>query len=172
VGVLIEDLLNVGRLQQKQMRLNPSVFKLSDLLNSCAQPINLSGGHRILIEGETELEIKADEHCIDQVVTNLFNNAVKYAQNTDRVEVTISRDHDYAKVAVRDYGRGIPPDQVKHLFKRYYRVHEHTKTISGLGLGLYICKEIIERHGGQIGVESELGKGSTFWFTLPLKAAL
>jgi len=73
-----------------------------------------------------------------------------------------------ARVSVTDKGPGIPPDKVPHLFERYYRVDSVGMQFSGLGLGLYISSEIIKRHGGHIGVESEPGKGSTFWFTVPV----
>ncbi|MBK0379353.1 PAS domain S-box protein [Mucilaginibacter segetis] len=169
VSSLIDDLLHVGRLQQKQMALNLSGFVLSQLLSNAAQPIGLSTGKHIRVQGALDLEIRADEQRIDQVITNFLTNAAKYAPNADRIDVTVTHDEQYARVSVTDYGPGIPADQLARLFERYYRVQEHTKTISGLGLGLYICKEIIERHGGQVGAESELGKGSSFWFTLPLR---
>jgi signal transduction histidine kinase len=73
-----------------------------------------------------------------------------------------------AQVSVQDFGKGIPAENIPHLFERYYRVDTSGIQYSGLGLGLYISAEIIERHGGEMGVESEIGKGSTFWFTIPL----
>jgi signal transduction histidine kinase len=127
------------------------------------------GKHSIHIQGDKELEIYADEHRIDQVIVNLVNNAVKYAPDSKDIFITIEKEQDQVKIAVRDDGPGISEDKIPHLFDRYYRVHSTGYQGSGLGLGLYICAEIIKRHGGEIGVESELGKGSTFWFTLPLQ---
>jgi signal transduction histidine kinase len=80
----------------------------------------------------------------------------------------MARKDNFLKVAVIDNGPGIAPEKVPFLFDRYYRADHTGSQYSGLGLGLYICSEIIKRHGGQIGVESQVGNGSTFWFTLPL----
>ena len=101
-----------------------------------------------------------------------MNNAVKYAPESDEITVRVEKMMDCTKVAVADKGRGIPSDAVDKIFDRYYRVDEYKKKASGLGLGLYICANIIRQHGGEIGVESELGKGSTFWFTIPDHAKL
>jgi len=81
--------------------------------------------------------------------------------------VHVEKIKDFTKIAVIDKGAGIPPESIDKIFDRYYRVDEHKRKASGLGLGLYICASIIRQHGGEIGVESELGKGSTFWFTIP-----
>ncbi|UEG51703.1 PAS domain-containing protein [Mucilaginibacter daejeonensis] len=168
VGVLINDLLSVGRLQQKEISLDRSKFVISQMLSNCASPINIAGHFKVQISGEMELEIQADEHRVDQVVTNFLTNAMKYAPDSPRIDVSIARNDNWVKIAVTDHGPGIPPDKLGRLFERYYRVDQNLQTVSGLGLGLYICKEIIEKHGGEIGVTSELGKGSTFYFTLPL----
>ena len=81
----------------------------------------------------------------------------------------ISREGGNAKVSVQDFGLGIPPEKVPHLFDRFFRADNSGIQYSGLGLGLYISQQIIEKHGGIIGVESTLGKGSTFWFTIPIQ---
>lgn len=170
VSTLIEDLLNVSRLQQQQLQLNKNAFILSELLNACANPIALAGKQRIVIKGDLETEVFADEHRIDQVVTNLLTNAVKYAPESEVIELEVTKLGTHVKVSVSDQGPGIPKDRLKNLFDRYYRVDEIVQYASGLGLGLYISAEIIHRHGGEINVESEIGKGSTFWFKLPLNA--
>ncbi|WP_345954805.1 ATP-binding protein [Mucilaginibacter sp. PAMB04168] len=168
VSVLIEDLLNVSRLQQGEVQLNKSTFIVSQLLNACCNPIAIMGKQKIKIDGEVELQVCADEHRIDQVVTNLVNNAVKYAPESEYITLCIEKDFDMVKVSVSDNGPGVPEDKIPHLFDRYYRVDSSGYHASGLGLGLYISAEIIKRHGGEIGVDSKIGKGSTFWFTLPL----
>jgi two-component system CheB/CheR fusion protein len=100
-------------------------------------------------------------------VVNFVNNAVKYAPQSKEILIKIEKVNDMAKVSVIDRGPGISPEKIPHLFDRYYRVDSNGSQYSGLGLGLYISAEIIKKHSGVIGVDSELGKGSTFWFTFP-----
>lgn len=102
------------------------------------------------------------------MVINFVNNAIKYAPKSKEILINIERLNDKAKISVIDKGPGIASDEISHLFKRYYQVDHKGGQYSGLGLGLYICAEVIKKHNGEIGVESELGKGSAFWFTLPL----
>ncbi|MDT3403614.1 ATP-binding protein [Mucilaginibacter terrae] len=168
VSALVDDLLSTRKLQQGQIQLNKAKFILSQLLNSCANPIAITGSHKISITGNLELEIFADEHQVDQVITNLLSNAVKYAPHSGEIRLEIQDSEGMVKVSVVDKGPGIAPDKIPHLFERYFRVDESGFHATGLGLGLYISAEIIKRHGGEIGVISELGSGSTFWFTLPL----
>jgi hypothetical protein len=114
------------------------------------------------------LQIYADELRIDQLVVNFVNNAVKYAPNSKDICLNVERVGNMARISVKDTGPGIETDKIPYLFGRYYRADYSGSQYSGLGLGLYISAEIIKKHGGEIGVDSELGKGSTFWFTLPL----
>ncbi|WP_083936522.1 sensor histidine kinase [Arcticibacter svalbardensis] len=93
---------------------------------------------------------------------------MKYAPGSKQILITIEKNNDEAKVSVTDKGQGIAANKIPHLFDRYFRIDNPGSQYSGLGLGLYISGEIIRKHKGQIGVDSELGKGSTFWFTLPL----
>ncbi|GAB3928123.1 PAS domain-containing protein [Mucilaginibacter myungsuensis] len=165
---LIDDLLNVNSMKEGQLKLDKSLFTVSHMLNACCSHVRLAGKHELIFEGDADLQVIADEHRIDQVVINLVNNAVKYAPDSQDIYLIAERFGDVAKVSVRDTGLGIPKDKLPFLFDRYYRADHTGYTYSGLGLGLYICSEIIKRHGGEIGVDSEVGKGSTFWFTLPL----
>jgi len=167
ISTLIDDLLNIGRIKQGNLPLNKTIFTLSELLNACCNPMSLAGKHNFHIVGDKELQVYADEHRIDQVMVNLINNAIKYAPNSADIFLVIEPVFKMVKVSVKDSGPGIPDDKLPHLFDRYYRVNTNNAYTSGLGLGLYISSEIIKRHGGEMGVESELGKGSTFWFTLP-----
>lgn len=168
VSILVEDLLNVSRLQQSDIRLNKSNFILSQLVNAVANPISITAKHKIMITGDLELQVHADEHRIDQVLTNFLNNAVKYAPQSETIEVDIATADNAVTVSITDHGPGIPLEKQQHLFDRYYRVDQSGHQGSGLGLGLYICEEIVTRHGGSIGVTSQEGEGSTFWFKLPL----
>jgi signal transduction histidine kinase len=101
------------------------------------------------------------------VVVNLVNNAVKYAPDSLRIYLIIDKEEEMIKISVKDSGPGIAAEKLPHLFERYYQVDAAGYQNSGLGLGLYICSEIVKKHGGKIGVTSELGKGATFYFTLP-----
>ena len=127
-----------------------------------------AGKHNLVFGGDRDLEIHADEHRIDQVVVNFVNNAVKYAPDSKDICLNVEKIGNMAKISVKDTGPGIAPDKIPHLFSRYYRADYSGSQYSGLGLGLYISAEIVKRHGGEIGVDSELGKGSTFWFKLPI----
>ncbi len=165
---LLDDLLNVTKIQQGQLALNKTRFDLVELINECCEHVRMDSDHDITISGDKELMLFADYRRIDQVMVNLINNAVKYAPQSRKIDLRIEHDNDIATVWVRDYGIGINPEKLPHLFDRYYRVDSLGHQFSGLGLGLYISSEIVSRHGGKIGVESARGEGSKFWFTLPL----
>lgn len=167
LGFLVDDLLNVTKLNEGQLSLNKEDVVLSKLMNDCCQHVR-ADNYIIKTVGDLDLSACIDPHRIDQVMVNLVNNAVKYAPESKEITISIEKTGEYAKVSVTDYGPGIPAEKKQHLFDRYYRVDSSGSQISGLGLGLFICKEIISRHGGQIAVDSEPGIGSTFCFTLPL----
>ncbi|MEJ2880511.1 ATP-binding protein [Pedobacter sp. GR22-6] len=164
---LLDDLLNTTRTNEGQLHLNYKTFRIWAMLDACCAHIRMGDKHELIIQGPPELEIEADEARIDQVVVNFVNNAAKYAPGSKEIYLIIEDLENEVKISVRDSGPGVPADKMAHLFERYYRADYSGAQYSGLGLGLYISSEIIKRHGGQIGVESELGRGSTFWFTLP-----
>jgi PAS domain S-box-containing protein len=170
VSTLIDDLLNMGRIDNTEAPLNKSRFNVSELLKFCCSHIRVEGQYELIFTGDTQLEIDADEHRIDQVVINFVNNAIKYASNSKIINICVEQLGESVKVSVQDQGPGIPAEKLPHLFDRYYQVNDTATNTAGLGLGLglYICADIIKRHGGEIGVDSEIGKGSTFWFTLPI----
>lgn len=168
---LIEDLLNISKHSEGKLELNKAVFDLSELLNSCCNHIRIEGKHELHISCDQPLPIFADEHRIEQVLVNFVNNAVKYAPDSKDIYLKATRHSHEVKVTVEDFGKGIPAEQIPHLFDRYWQANNTTENYSGLGLGLFICSEIIKRHGGDIGADSELAKGSTFWFTLPIVAS-
>ncbi len=168
ISSLVDDLLNVSRMNEGVIRLNKTTFTIKQLLDDCCGHVRESGHHDLIFQGDTRLQIHADEHRIDQVVVNFVNNAVKYAPNSREIYLIAEKAGDMAKISVRDNGPGISYEKQKHLFDRYFRADESGFQVSGLGLGLYISADIIHRHGGGIGVDSEPGKGATFWFTLPV----
>jgi PAS domain S-box-containing protein len=168
IGDLIEDLLNAGKANESQLHIIKKTFTVSEMLNSCCNHVRQAGKHELIFQGDKDLQVTADEHRIDQVVVNFVNNAVKYAPGSTNIYLIAEKLENRVKISVRDEGPGIDPDKIPHLFSKYYRAEYTGAQYSGLGLGLYISAEIIRRHGGEIGVDSELGKGSTFWFTLPI----
>jgi signal transduction histidine kinase len=165
---LLDDLLNVTKLQQGQLALNKTRFNLGDLIKDSCEHLSQEDSYPIGISGEQDVMVYADYRRIDQVLVNLINNAIKYSPQSKKVNITYGRKNGMAVVYVQDYGIGINPDKLPHLFDRYYRVDGLGHQFSGLGLGLYISAEIIKRHDGDISVESEWGNGSVFSFTLPL----
>jgi signal transduction histidine kinase len=118
-----------------------------------------------------EVNVFADATRIEQVITNLIGNAIKYAPESKEIKIHIRTKGGMARISVSDKGPGIAAGKRPLLFDRYYRVNSSGSNYTGLGLGLYICAEIVRAHKGEIGVESELGSGSTFWFSLPLALA-
>lgn len=170
ITTLIDDLLSVTRMNEGQLRLNKTNFAIVDLLNECCSHVRAAGKHELIVDGDKALKIFADEHRIEQVLVNLVNNAVKYSPDSRNIYLSVKKENGMAKVSVKDKGPGIPADKLEHLFDRYYRENHSGEKYSGLGLGLYISSEIIKRHEGLIGVESKVGKGSTFWFLLPIAA--
>jgi len=166
---LVEDLLNASKLEQGQLMVNKRRFPLSDVIESCCNHVRLDRKHYVTHSGDLSIKVYADRHKIDQIMVNLVNNAVKYAPASEEIAIKVEQLPDFVKISVTDKGKGIPEEDLPHLFERYYQVGKGEKQNSGLGLGLYISAEIIKKHNGKIGVESRIGEGSTFWFTLPTK---
>ena len=112
--------------------------------------------------------ISADKNRIEQVISNFLSNALKYSPEGKEIRIAAKSNGKTLKLAVKDQGIGIPKDKAELIFDRFFRVDESSNHFSGLGLGLYISAQIIERHAGKIGVDSELNSGSEFWFEIPL----
>jgi two-component system CheB/CheR fusion protein len=112
--------------------------------------------------------VYGDKERLEQVVSNLLTNAIKYSPEADEVILEVSEENRSLKISVTDFGIGIPEDIQKYLFDRFFRVEQNSHQFQGLGIGLYICAEVVKRHEGTINVESTKGKGSTFFFTIPL----
>ena len=169
---LVKDLLDVTKVQSHKLELNKTTFRLSELISECAEEIQAANpAFKLITEGNGDFEVYADRNRLEQVIINLLANAVKYSPGADSIIINISKTNSNFKIAVTDFGIGIANDKLPLLFGRFYRVDENSQQYAGLGLGLYISCEIIERHNGQIEVVSEPGRGSTFWFTLPLATA-
>jgi two-component system CheB/CheR fusion protein len=170
VVTLIKYLLDASNVNEGQLLLNQNLFTLSHVIEECCLSISIEGIYNIITEGDMDMQVYADAERINQVVINFVTNAVKYAPESKEIRIRIEKVDNMAKVSVIDKGPGIPAEKLIHLFDRYYRADNSGSQYSGLGLGLYISAEIIKKHNGKIGVDSDLGKGSTFWFTLPTLA--
>lgn len=164
---LVDELLNASRMAEGQIHLKKTRFELSKAINECCLFVTDPGKYQIVIEGDKDVEVSADSERIQRVVLNLVNNAVKYAPKSKKIVIRLEQLADHVRVMVSDNGPGIPKQKIPHLFKRFYRVDQQGQQYSGLGLGLYISAEIIRKHGGEMGVDSQPGKGANFWFTLP-----
>ncbi len=166
---LIKDLLEVTKMQTGQLELKKTHFILDDLIGECCTDMQMQAEkHQLIIKGDTNVPIYADKNRLEQVLVNLISNAVKYSPEGKEVIVTVTRAADRSvKIAITDFGIGIDKDKQPFLFDRFFRVDETSQKYAGLGLGLYISAEIVKRHGGEINIESVVGEGSTFWFTIP-----
>ncbi|MDO3643783.1 PAS domain S-box protein [Mucilaginibacter sp. L3T2-6] len=167
---LISDLLDVSKIETGQLPLSFTQFDLVQLVNEVTELIQYSASTHVLRLNSTvdNLSVTADRQRIEQVIINLLSNAIKYSPGASAVDISVSADGNKALVSVRDFGPGINKGQQERIFTRFYRVEDMAVHISGLGIGLFISKEIIERHNGRLWVESEVDKGSVFFFEIPL----
>ncbi len=170
VTKLVNDLLDISKIQAGQFDVAQESINLDELLHAIVELAQMtSPTHTITIQGSSHGTVRGDRDRLEQVFLNLIHNAIKYSPQAQTVATCISTEHGMILVKVRDEGVGIPKDQQRKIFDRFYRVStEDSKAVQGLGMGLYISAEIVKRHGGEITVESEEGKGSTFTVSLPL----
>ena len=166
---LLSELLDVSRMQTGNIELHRESFDFDRMVLETIEGIRAATPNRkIELSGKTGIEYNGDESHLVQVVSNLLSNAIKYSPEKSLVSVQVSSISDFIKVSIIDQGMGIIQDEQAKVFDRFYRVGEVQRHYPGLGIGLYICQQIISNHGGTIWVESEKGKGSIFSFTLPL----
>lgn len=182
LGKLFQDLLSVTKIEDKRLQEKRSVFNLSDLVLQISSEMEVvakkkglklfthiggAGMNNQMVVAPT-YPVKADSERLREVITNLIDNAIKYT-NQGSIDVSLDGNKSQVTVKIHDTGMGIPAEEQKHLFEKFYRVNNSaTREQGGTGLGLYIARSLIEMYGGKIWVESEVGKGSTFAFSLPL----
>ena len=167
--ILIRDLLDVTKIKAGRLDLNFEEVRLNDLLQEVVRDHSSTiATHAIIKTGQSTGKVNCDKSRIEQVISNLLTNAIKYSYNADKIIVSISEDEKNIQVDVQDFGMGITNENMPKVFDRFFRAHgKDGGMLSSLGLGLYISADIIKRHNGRIWVDSEIGKGSTFHFSLP-----
>lgn len=165
---MINGFLNVARLESSQIAINKSLFDIQELFAEAQEEINpMHTAHSITFACKDAMWVFADREKIGQVLNNLISNAVKYSKPGTDIVINCNHEPKQVVISVRDSGIGIRPDDLKHVFERYYRAGSQGH-ISGFGIGLYLCAEIIRRHDGKIWAESEINNGSIFYFSLSL----
>ena len=170
LSALVDDLLDLGSIRAGKTELRPGRCDLCEICRSVVDEQCLLTGRVIEVElPEAPVMLEADSERLSQVGTNLVSNAIKYSPDGSPVKVSVVRQENTARLAVQDFGQGMEKEQLKHIFEPFYRAPEaQSSKKSGWGLGLVICKDIVERHGGRIWCESHEGEGSTFYVELPL----
>ena len=171
LDLLIQDLLTISALESEKIKLNLQPVALRALVEKVFTDLHAKAENKNveLVNDVPELTANGDVNRLDQVLANLVDNAIKYGRAEGRVTVGGKKlDDGKVEIFVRDDGPGIPPEAINRVFERFYRVDKaRSRDQGGTGLGLSIVKHIVQAHGGEVRVESELGKGATFFFTVP-----
>ncbi len=169
INVMDSDFLDIEKIRAGQLALSPKKFVIADCIDKCVQSLAVWAEQQqvTLLIDSCDAFVIADEHRIGQVITNLVSNGIKFSEPNKRVMVKARVNGPWLTVAVLDEGPGIPAEEIGLIFERF-RQGSSTKAHLGSGLGLSICKALVELHGGTISAESVLGKGSTFSFKIPV----
>jgi signal transduction histidine kinase len=171
---MITDLLDASRIEANWLEMVMHPCDLAEIVSQAIDDVRYLAPDRAIhmhLPLNAQVPVLADADRIGQVVNNYLRNALKYSAYDRPVEVSLTKDDTMARISVQDEGPGLTPEEQEAVWKRFYRVkgiEVRSGPSGGLGLGLYLCRTIIEYHGGHVGVESVKGKGATFWFTLPL----
>jgi signal transduction histidine kinase len=170
---LISQLMDIARLEAGKLAVEAQMVELGELVEmAAADARDRTTTHRIVVRRQADVQASVDPLRIDQVLSNLLDNAIKYSPSGGAIEVSVVQpERSLVEIAVRDHGIGIPPDRLGRIFERFYQAHGDTYA-SGMGLGLYVSREIVGLHGGDLRVELPAGGGTRFVVTLPTNAAL
>lgn len=170
LNILIDDLLDTSKIASGKLEFKNQVYDIDPIFDNAVDIIRQTyPSHQIIKTGQAEVKIYGDQIRIEQVILNYLTNAIKYSPDSSEILFDVSvLSRDEVMVNITDSGIGIAKDKQADLFTKFYRVEESSNRFQGLGMGLYICAEIIKRHHGRYGVDSDTGKGSSFYFTLPV----
>lgn len=170
---LVKDLLSASRVESDRLDIKPRWITSPDFIDGVVKEMTPNAAERkisIKVDNRSTRRLYADPALLEQVVSNFLSNAVKYSPEESVVDVAVHDDEDRVSVEVTDRGIGIPPEQAGRIFSKFFRTDNAKRTsVEGTGLGLYVCKSIVESLGGSIGFTSDLGRGSTFRFTIPFE---
>jgi PAS domain S-box-containing protein len=166
---LVASFMNVYKLGTGKLRLHKKHFELAELIAEVVANFQYTvTSHTVEQKGELKARVFADNARINQVLVNLISNAIKYSPDANRVVVNLTKTKDNITVSIQDFGMGIPKDEQGRIYERFFRAKGKKEgKIPGLGLGLFISNEVVKQHGGKLWVDSQEGKGSTFYFSLP-----
>ena len=171
---LINDILDLSKVEAGRMELEPSEFHLPTALDDACTLVRERASRRdiaLRVTVDEQIgEVRADERKIKQVMLNLLSNAIKFTPEGGRIEVRAVRVNGFSQVSVTDTGIGIAPEDQDAVFEEFRQVGTNAARREGTGLGLALCRKFIELHGGKIWVQSQVGAGSTFTFTIPASA--
>ena len=171
LSMLVNDLLDVSRIQSGKLRLKKEKFNIVQLVEEVASDFHLvKNSHKIVVKnGIPKKYIYGDKFRIDEVLKNLLSNAIKFSPRSDKIIITLKSNPKDLVIAVRDFGIGITKRNIERVFEPFFQPSNRIRqSFSGLGLGLYISSQIVEQHRGKIWVDSKKGKGTTFYFSLPV----
>lgn len=169
LNLLVADLLDISKIESGKLKFNKKYFSFDKILDHIVEIMEQANPQvKFIKKGQINTEIFGDEMRIEQVIINFITNAIKYAPDSDEVHFTSELRGDEIYFSVKDFGIGMAKEHQQQIFDKFYRVEETSERFQGLGIGLYICQEIIERHEGKIGVNSEPDEGSEFYFTIPV----
>jgi len=165
---MINELYNSTKINAGQFELELVEFNFDDMISEALETIRIfHPDYTIKVNNYVkDRKAKADRHRIMQVVTNYLSNSIKYADSNEAITIIVHAENELIQVAVKDHGPGIAKEQLPFIFDRFFRA-EKTMNLEGIGLGLFLCKQIIHAHNGNVWAESEEGHGSTFYFSVP-----
>jgi len=165
---MIAELYDATKVGSGNLQLEIEVFNFRDMIHDSIETIKvIHPSYKIIVKGDSDIMVNGDRHRLIQVVTNYLSNGIKYSEGSIEVELTVKHDNKTVTVSVKDNGLGISKKNLPYIFNRFFRA-EKTKSLEGIGLGLYLCRQIIHAHNGKVWAESEEGRGSVFYFSIPI----